>query len=202
MGDTIDIIKRLNSIKDFNQYLELLKEEDFVNQILKHYEFVIQIFMQKYNIPYYEQEDVLQEGRLAIYRALTTFEPEKGSKLESYISLCVERTIITYVRDKNRKKRRHDLYNQSLDTLSGLSLHEKVESHINVEEEVITTMYFREIIDEVNQELLPLEAKLYGKYVEGYSIQELSDLFQLPKKKIYMIIAKARKKIQDKLSHS
>jgi RNA polymerase sporulation-specific sigma factor len=201
LEENVSVLDKIKGIADLNQYLKLLEDdEDFVTDLLKYYDYIVKIFVKKYKIMDYEQEDVLQEGRMGMFRAIESFVPNKGNKLVSYMSLCAERSIISYIRNKNRKKRQQENLNISLEKVQGLALHDKLHSQVNVEETVINEIFYQNILNEVNQTLEPIEAKVYGQYVQGYTIAELSKSYQVPKKKIYIIVAKARKKIGDKLS--
>ena len=47
---------------------------------------------------YSYRDDFLQEGRMGIWKALKTFDPEKGAKLTTYVNVVVRNHILNYVR--------------------------------------------------------------------------------------------------------
>ena len=47
---------------------------------------------------YSYRDDFLQEGRMGIWKALTTFDPDKGAKLTTYVNVVVRNFLLNYVR--------------------------------------------------------------------------------------------------------
>ena len=67
-----------------------------------------------------DREDLLQIGRLALWKAAETFDPAKGGAWGSFATLCVQRAMMRHVRDSNALKRRlphgtHDLVLRAAD---------------------------------------------------------------------------------------
>ena len=47
---------------------------------------------------YSYRDDFLQEGRMGIWKALQTYDPDKGAKLTTYVNVVVRNHILNYVR--------------------------------------------------------------------------------------------------------
>lgn len=47
---------------------------------------------------YSYRDDFLQEGRMAIWKALQSYDPDKGAKLTTYVNIVVRNFLLNYVR--------------------------------------------------------------------------------------------------------
>ena len=51
-----------------------------------------------------EREDMVQEGRIGLYKAVKSFNAEKQNSFRTFANLCIERQLITAVKNSNRQK--------------------------------------------------------------------------------------------------
>ena len=52
-----------------------------------------------------EKEDIVQEARIGLYKAIKSFDIEKqSSSFKTFANLCVERQLITAIKSSNRQK--------------------------------------------------------------------------------------------------
>ena len=51
-----------------------------------------------------EQEDLIQEGMIGLFRAVRDYRPEKGASFATFASLCVERQIYKAIEISGRQK--------------------------------------------------------------------------------------------------
>lgn len=68
-------------------------------QVLRDYEPMIHHIIQKKNL-YGEFQDLMQEGRIALMKALDTYSPEK-SKFSSYAFTVIKNRLFSYVKRNN-----------------------------------------------------------------------------------------------------
>lgn len=173
-------------------------EEKLLNQMILEYEHIIKIILSKYKIHMKDYDDALQEGRLGIVKAVNAFKEGKGANITSFISLCIERQILSFLRNDNRKKNQVLKYSYSLDAEQGESeLYKNLSSKNEIEGLVLNKLYFEDVYLNAKGKMNQIEALVFKQYVEGYTIAELSEEYQIPKKQVYVIIAKAKKKIDE-----
>ncbi len=176
-------------------------EEKTINQALIEYEYIIKIIISKYKILPRDYDDALQEGRLGLLKAINAYEDNKGANFTSFASLCIDRQILSFLRNQGRKKNKIHQYSYSLDAYPTEIEISKL-SHLqnNVESYILTKIHYEHVYKKVLLKMSNLEKKVYHYYLTGYTISELSEEYQIPKKQVYVIIAKAKKKIEQKLN--
>lgn len=63
--------------------------------------------IKKYYSNYSDQDDLISVGTIGLIKAVSSFRPEKGTRLATYASRCVENEILMYFR--NQKKTSQDV---------------------------------------------------------------------------------------------
>lgn len=93
-----EVIYRIRENDDLALNEMFLKYEPIVISIAKKYF----SFVRKFGM---EFEDLLQEGRLAVNNAINTFDATSNTLFYTYVSICIERSMMTISRNLSRKKR-------------------------------------------------------------------------------------------------
>ena len=171
-----------------------LHDERAINKIIKNYEYIIRIIINKYNIQSKDMDDVLQEGRLGLLKAIEAYDEHKGSKFKSFASLCIERQILTFLRNNNRKKNSINKHCYPIEYyMVGVEGCKNFNSGNSVEEYVLTKLYLNNACVEAYKQMNNLEKNIFSNYIYGYSASELMEMYSLSKKQIYMIVAKCKR---------
>ncbi len=178
-------------------------DEKLLNQLINEYEYIIKIIISKYNIKYNDYDDVLQEGRIGLLKAIDAYDKKKGASFTTFASLCIDRQILSFLRTKNRKKNRINNYCYSIESYQSL-IELKNTSYIdqNIEDYVLSKVYYEYIFENTLIKLSEIEKDVYSQYTEGYSVSEISEKHSISKKQVYVIIAKVKKRIEQKLNHN
>lgn len=92
------------SAKDEKKYLQAYKNGDLnaKNILIEHNLRLIAHIVKKYHSNCDEQEDLISIGTIGLIKAVNTFDPDKGIKLVTYASKCIENEILMYFRSKKR----------------------------------------------------------------------------------------------------
>ena len=129
-----------------------------------------------------DEEDLVQEGMIAYIKATQTFNPDRDIKFETYASRVITNRFIDILR------RRHD---------KDASLNEnKTVGDFSMEDE----MDLIEIKNILGTRVAELERAIFNSYIEGFSYEEISKIFDLPRKKIDNTVQKVKKIIKSDMS--
>lgn len=71
------------------------------DQLIEHNLRLVAHIVKKYDIRRTQTDDLISIGTIGLIKAVDTFAPEKGKKLATYASRCIENEILMYLR-KNR----------------------------------------------------------------------------------------------------
>jgi RNA polymerase sigma factor (sigma-70 family) len=127
------------------------------------------------------EEDLVQEGMLAYMRAEATFKPDTGVKFETYASRVIKNRFIDLLRKKSKTTTE---FND--DTTRG---------DFDFDDEVNLIIIRKILHDDVNE----LERAIFNSYIEGFTYEEISKIFELPRKKIDNIVQKVKRIIKEHL---
>ena len=134
--------------KDINDYylVDMICENDefSYNVLFAKYEPLIKLTVYKYYKDFsgygYDFEDFLQEGYYALYKALRSFNPKRNTLFYTFVSLCVNRQLISFI---NKIKVKHSSY-----VLISTEEH-NFDKTFHVNYNLDDDLYFDELIKEV-----------------------------------------------------
>ncbi len=103
-GTTGSFPKPLSPAKE-REYLERCTAGDLEarNLLVEHNLRLVSHILKKYYTQSADQEDLISIGTIGLIKAVNTFQPDKGIKLATYASRCIENAILT--QRKNRRLR-------------------------------------------------------------------------------------------------
>ncbi|MEF2782964.1 MAG: RNA polymerase sporulation sigma factor SigK, partial [Clostridium sp.] len=74
------------------------KDEESRNKLIEHNLRLVAHIVKKYDIKKEQVEDLISIGTIGLIKAVDSFKPEKGHKLTTYASRCIENEILMYLR--------------------------------------------------------------------------------------------------------
>ena len=94
--------------------LSLAKQGDqlAMDKILDSYKYLAITIARKYYLLGGEKDDLIQEGMIGLFKAITSFDESKGVTFKAYASRLVEREIINAIRHSASGK--HQVLNDSV----------------------------------------------------------------------------------------
>lgn len=142
------------------------------------------------NLP--EQDDLLQEGLLALYSAAVTYEEDKGASFRTYAGVCVQNRMADAVRRHSSARNR--ALNESLslnsEVATQLAADGKLEDTVELKEQL--TRLFQKL-DEV---LTPLEREAVLLQIQGCRREEIPAKTGMTLKAFDNAIYRARAKLK------
>lgn len=130
------------------------------------------------------KEDLLQEGMIGLFRAVTDFDPSSGVFF-SFASLCIKRQMIRAIENSNRKK--HGPLNSSVSIFDNGG--EEIDEALG-DGEPDPEMLFIEAEDtriryeKLVSSLSPLERKVFYVYMDGKDYHEIARVLGKSEKSI------------------
>ncbi len=84
------------------------------DKLIKHNLRLVAHIIKKYYATYSDQDDLISIGTIGLIKGINSFKPEKGTKLATYVSRCIENEILMYFR--NIKKTSQEIsFNEPID---------------------------------------------------------------------------------------
>ena len=165
--------KPLSEAKE-QEYLKLAKTGDSNarNKLIEHNLRLVAHIIKKYYTNDSDHDDLVSIGTIGLIKAIDTYKPEKGIKLSSYASRCIENEILMHFRN-SRKSSQDMSLDDSIDTDKDgnpLSLIDILATDDNIEENLELkvnlsklNIYINETLDSRSKEIIYMRFGLNGQ---------------------------------------
>lgn len=203
----------MNSVKVAKSYTSLIDEEllPFIREgdveateyIMNKYEKVVHKKASGYFLMGSDRDDVVQEGRIGLYKAISDYDKTKKSSFKSFAELCITRQIITSVKGATRLKHSPlnsyvSLYKPIHEEEETRPLLETLHNHETIDplEKLIDEEHYRHIQSIIMKALTRLEWEVLDLYLQGFTYDEISKKLNREEKSIDNALQRVRKKIE------
>ncbi len=201
-----------HSISDTSQfktdeyYIEQIRKGDelAVEHLIMKYKGMVSVKARQYFLQGGDQEDLIQEGMIGLYQAISLFDKSKNVPFGKFAAQVVESRLYDAIRKAARRK--HEPLNQSL------SLDFKIDTDASFTDESFIDLIPDEQIADPESKLLDQERihqlNLYLKnnlsdfeyqvmtlYLQGRKYNEMAELLSVSNKSIDGALQRIRKKI-------
>ncbi len=143
-----------------------------------------------------DQEDLLQEGMLGLFKAMKEFDPAKQTSFFTFADLCVNHQMLTAVESANRKK--HKPLNDSV-PIEGLDESKVIKTGSGTENPE-TLFVDKETADQMLEEWKKLfskmETEVFDLYLEGYDYLQIAEKLGKTGKSIDNCLQRIKSKIK------
>ena len=201
-----DYRQQLSQMSDEN-LLQIVKQEQnntALDCLINRYKDMVNIKANKFFMVGSEKEDMLQEGYIGLYKAVKSYNNEMKNSFKTFAGLCIERQMITAVKNSNRQK--HIPLNSSVSLNAGAYDDEGDTQVIDVLDtrktgedplEIITKKeYFSVVEKEINTSLSDFEKQVLVHYKNGESYAQIAKNLNTKTKSVDTAIQRIRKKAQ------
>lgn len=183
--------------------IENIKQEDpnALNCLIERYNEVVSMKANKFFMVGAEREDMVQEGMIGLYKAVKSFNTEKQNSFKTFANMCIERQLITAVKNSNRQKHiplnssislNAAAYddNEDMDKLDVLDV--KV---LNDPSDIIADReYFESIENKIKENLSDFELQVLYEYEKGKTYAAIAEKLNAKIKSVDTAIQRIRKK--------
>nr|WP_152804702.1 RNA polymerase sporulation sigma factor SigK [Alkalibaculum sporogenes] len=100
------------SREDEQKYLNLYKNGDqkAKNILIEHNLRLVAHIVKKYSYSSLDTEDLISIGTIGLIKAISTFKADKGTKLATYASKCIDNEILMFIRSEQKTRNDVSLY--------------------------------------------------------------------------------------------
>ena len=183
--------------------IENINNEDktALNCHLNRYNNLINAKANKFFMIGAEKEDMIQEGMIGLYKAVKSFDLEKQSSFKTFANMCIERQLITAVKNSNRQK--HIPLNSSISLNSAAYDDNEDVDKIEVLDikgqndplDIIADQeYFKSMESKIKQCLSKFELQVLDEYEKGKTYAAIAEKLNSKVKSIDTAIQRIRKK--------
>ena len=196
--------EKYNKMTDENLLQEITQNQNNIalDCLIDRYKDMVGMKANKFFMVGSEKDDMLQEGYIGLYKAVKSYDQEKQNSFKTFAGLCIERQMITAVKNSNRQK--HIPLNSSLSLNSGAydenddtEVMEILDTRKTGEDplDIITKKeYFTVIEKAIDDSLSDFEKKVLVHYKNGESYAEIAEKLQSKVKSVDTAIQRIRKK--------
>lgn len=190
--------------KEEKIYLNKMRQGDSKarNKIIEHNLRLVAHITKKYCSDINEQDDLISIGTIGLIKAVNTFDENKGIKLATYASKCIENEILMYFR--NQKKTSQDIsINEPIDSDSEgnpltlmdiICVEDTVADEINNKIQISLLYDFIEMLDDEREKtIIILRYGLYG--CESLTQNQIADKMGISRS----YVSRIEKKVIEKL---
>lgn len=130
-----------------------------------------------------ENEDFLQEAKIAFFNAIKTYDESKNRAFGAYAKVCIRNKLVSCVRTLNSKKRRKsvDATVQNQDT--------------GIQEKAISNEHKKELYQLARQHLSRYEYLIFEMYSSGQKAKEISAKINKSEKSVNNAICRMKIKL-------
>ena len=148
-----------------------------------------------------EKEDMVQEGMIGLYKAVKSFNTEKQNSFKTFANMCIERQLITAVKNSNRQK--HIPLNSSISLNSAAYEDNEDMDKIDVldvkvlndpSEIIADREYFENMENKIKENLSDFELQVLYEYEKGKTYAAIAEKLNTKIKSVDTAIQRIRKK--------
>ena len=205
-------MKYSNMFYPFDSKYELMQDEEIIdkikagdksalNYLMEKYKELVNMKVSKYYIIGAEKEDIVQEGMIGLYKAIKSFSEDKNTSFKSFANMCIERQLITAVKNSNRQK--HIPLNSSIslnsaayednDDMDKLEIVD-LKAEDDPSDIIANQEYSKTIERKIKENLSEYELSVLYEYEKGHSYADIAEKLKTKVKSVDTAIQRIKKK--------
>ncbi len=171
-------------------------DENALERLMEKYKPLINAQARSYFLNSGDASDLVQEGMIGVFKAITSFNGK--SSFKTYVYTCIRSNIITAVKKSNRIK--HKPLNNYL-SLSGFDGDDEdktlliSDKNFDPEKNYIEKEEEKELKNKIKESLSAFEHEILVLYLQGFSYSDISKKTNKKEKSIDNAIQRIRRKL-------
>ncbi|MEG1613370.1 MAG: sigma-70 family RNA polymerase sigma factor [Clostridia bacterium] len=168
-------------------------DNESINQLLYRYKKLVKSIARKFFLVGGETDDLIQEGMVALYHAVSTFNVDKNALFKTFASRCIRCQIYDAIKSASRGK--HRALNEFV------SLNENAVELAESDDGDPESAYLAEesllaIETKIKQVLSDNEREIFDLYLSGHSYIEIGHILNVSSKKVDNSLQKIKKTLK------
>ena len=160
-----------------------------IEQLVTRYKGLIRSYANKFYLVGGDKDDLLQEGMLGLFYAITYYDEDKGA-FPAFVARCVLSQVLDAVKMDNGVKQKPLSNFVELDVVANLS--DETNSPL---ENLLRKEYAEKVAQLIREKLTPFERKVLTLFAEGYSYDDISIQTNKTPKAVDGALQRARRKL-------
>lgn len=183
--------------------IELIKkakagDQESFAEIVREYNVLVKKIVRKFFLVGAELEDLHQEGVIALFNAVTTYDENKAASFKTYAGICIKRAILTAIKKYNSKSSK--LLSNSMTLEDDFDEDEEFiivvpSSNMLPDDKLIWKEKLDEIRKFVAQNLSTYEKLVLGEYLKGKSYNQIAQAVNKNARSVDNALARIRAKL-------
>lgn len=178
-------------------------DEESLNKIMEKYKNFVYSRAKSFFIVGAEQEDIVQEGMIGLFKAIKGYDLTKDVTFKSFADLCIRRQIITAIKASTRQK--HIPLNSYLSLNKGTfdeDTDREVIEQLDLDtipdplETITKKETYKSIELKMTEVLSSFEQQVFNEYLNGESYVKIADKLNTHVKAVDNAIQRVKKKVE------
>ncbi len=200
----IDVEQNKQNEEDKQYILKIQNgDEASLNQIMEKYKNLVYSRAKSFFLVGAEQEDIIQEGMIGLFKAIKGYDLEKNVTFKSFADLCIRRQIISAIKASTRQK--HIPLNSYL-SLNKSAFDEDTDREVMEQLDVDTVPdpletitkkeTYRNLEIKMTEILSDFEQQVFNEYLNGESYNSIALKLKTHSKAVDNAIQRIKKKVE------
>lgn len=200
----IDVEQNKQNEEDKQYILKIQNgDEASLNQIMEKYKNLVYSRAKSFFLVGAEQEDIIQEGMIGLFKAIKGYDLEKNVTFKSFADLCIKRQIISAIKASTRQK--HIPLNSYL-SLNKSAFAEDTDREVMEQLDVDTVPdpletitkkeTYRNLEIKMTEILSDFEQQVFNEYLNGESYNSIALKLKTHSKAVDNAIQRIKKKVE------
>jgi len=185
--------------------------QEAIERVLVEFKPLVNKIARKYFLVGAGTDDLIQEGMIGLYKAVTTFKKDKTAAFKTYATLCIRTQILSAIRVANNNKNLplnayFSINNQGMIVVSVTDDSEGDEEEkgiylasdvLSPEERLISKENVAEIYEKINTVLSDFEKHVIKLYIDGLNYVEIAKALNKDPKSIDNALTRIKSKLKN-----
>lgn len=144
-----------------------------------------------------DQEDLLQEGMIGIFKAIREYDPGRNTSFFTFAEVCINRQMLSAIQSATRKKNKVLNESVSLNDVNDSGLNSALGTYPDPETIFVEQEAADALLQDINKKLSPMEKRVLDMYLSGMDYLEIAEALGKKGKSIDNALQRIKKKIKD-----